>query len=860
MPGPFGAAADASAQVISSTGGLIASVSMTTGAALSPAFTIATATSGPSFEYILATGTLSSSSMTVAASALRLVRLTASSETFTAVSVDTGTLSPGATSAALSAAIPGAYPGRLVFTLGDPALAWNAALSLDGVNFTSPTFLASGFGGPAGPIVLNWDGVDRVSSPSRFAPPGQYHARLSAGGGASLNETLELVVPPTAGYTGNLGAAGASAFVRAVGPGAGDGAFAQASSTGYFLLTGVNSGQAYQLTVTTAATIGVLPVVLSTALAAAPATAPVVDLGNVALPAPALLSVAAILPVPAPFDEVGGFVGLGPNGAVVFSGALHFSTGAASSDDGGPLFGRAASTWSVVLAAPGPYTLVLDLPDLNLSTSVAGVTLAPGGTNVVVPFAKSANVFGWAVLASTVAGGTTVSVQATMAGAASPSVFGSVFVSSLPASVGQSSGAYALYGLSPGTWTVLASAPGFVSSAATIVVLSSADVSGPTLTLGLGGTIVGTVTVTGSSLGATQCFAGPGGAPGVCAPGTFNVPLTASLAGTLNSAPAGATLSVSATLTSATYTITGLPPGLWTLTSSLPGFSLQPAGGLVVAVAGASVSTSALALAALDARLNLTVLLTALPGGACWPAASWKTLGLEFDGADGASRTFGDATALSGPGSFETLNCSSATFFTPALPPGPVRAAALFSTTGAWAYGRALARERRDRGPDARSDGFVDRRVGQALGLGAVEHRNGGGGRAVHRLGELSIRDPLGGGRRLILSARLRATRFIGRRCAPSSFPTIRCSASRLCGGRRAARVRARPSARPPRRRRRWASRRRLIRRARSRSSPESRREPISSGFRASSTATRPTARRPSSSTRWSRSAPAASP
>ncbi|HEX4046248.1 MAG TPA: hypothetical protein VH309_00345, partial [Elusimicrobiota bacterium] len=681
---------DATAKFRGASGSTISFVSLTTGAALSPGFTVETSTTGPALAYIQALSSFTAASSTVAASALRAVRLTASSETFTAVSADTGTLSPGTTSAALSAAAPDAYPGRLVFTLGDSGLSWTAALSLDAVNFTSPTFLASGYGSAAGPIALAWDGVDRVSSPPRFAPPGHYRARLTAGGGGSVNTSLEIVVPPTAGYTGNLGAAGASAFVRAIGPGAGDGAFAQASATGYFLLSGLHSGQAYQLTVATAATIGALPVVLSTALAVPPAASPALSLGSLSLPAPALLRVAAILPVPAPYDEVGGYVGRAGDGSVAFSGPLHFSTGAASSDDGGPLFGRAASTWSVVLAAPGEYTLELDLPDLNLSTAVAGVTLSPSGTDVVVPFSKSANVYGWAVLPSTAPAGTPVSLQATLAGAAAPAAFGSVFVSSVPAAVGESSGAYALYGLSPGTWTVLAQAPGFLSTSAVIVVLSSADVPGPLLPLGLGGTIVGTVTVAGNSLGATQCFAGAGGAPGACAPGTFDVPITASKVGSLDAESAGAALTGSAASSTAAFAITGLTPGLWTLTSSLPGFSLSPAGGLVVSVAGASVSTSALTLAAQDARLRLTVLLPPLAGGACRTAASWQALGLEFDGADGAARVFGDATALTGAGSFESLGCSSATFFTPALPPGQTRAAALFSTSGAWAYSRTL--------------------------------------------------------------------------------------------------------------------------------------------------------------------------
>jgi hypothetical protein len=681
---------DASASFYSTGGSTIASVTLSTGFALSPGFTVATATSGPALAYVRASGILSSTVSSATVSALRAVRLTASPGTFSAVSVDSGTLSPGTTSVVLSAAAPDAYPGRLVFTLADPAVAWSAALSLDAVNFASPTFRASGYGGASGPVALAWDGVDRVSNPPRFAPPGHYRARLSAGGGAALNTALEIVVPPTPGYAGRLGASGAGAFVRAVGPGAGDGAFASASATGYFLLTGLRAGQAYQLTIATATSVGGLPVALSAALAAPGASAPVLDLGGIALPAPGLLRVAAVLPVPAPFDEVGGFIGRAPDGTAVFSGALHFSTGAASSDDGGPLFGRAASTWSVVLAAPGAYTLELDLPDLRLSTAIAGVTLAAGGTDVIVPFSKSANAFGWVVLPSTAPGGTTVSVTATKAGASAPAVFASVFVSSVPPAVGPSSGAYALYGLDPGAWTVSASAPGFVSSSTALVIASSADAAGVNLPLGAGGTISGTATVAGDSRGAAQCLAGAGGAPGVCPAGAFDLSIEALAVGTLDRGSASVRLATSAVSTSGAFALTGLAPGLWTVRTSLPGFSLQPAGGLVVSVAGASVSTAALTLAAQDARLRLTVLLPPLPGGACRAPASWSALGLAFDGSDGASRTFGDATALSGAGSFETLNCSSATFFTPALPPGSVRAAALFAGSGAWSFGRAL--------------------------------------------------------------------------------------------------------------------------------------------------------------------------
>lgn len=682
---------DATAAFALPSGLVVSTVGVPLGAPASQAFTVVTATSGPTMGYVRASGFFPVISTSIVSVALRPVTFAASAEQFSAVSVDSGTTVPGNASVSFSAAAPDAYPVRMLFTLTDPALVWDATLSTDASKFNSPVFTASGVGDPAKPIVLTWDGVDRVNGAViHSAPAGTYRLRLRAGGGTAYDASAQVVMPPTAGYAGALGPAGAFAQVRAVGPGAGDGAFTAASSTGYFVLQGLRTGQSYLIQAATAVVVGGYATTVSTAVAAPAAAFPVANLGALALPAPARARVAAVLPLPAPFDVVGGFIGRAADGSAAFSGALRFSTGSATSDDAGPLFGRAASTWSVAFAAPGVYTLELDLPDLRLSTSIPNVALGGGGTDLIVPFSRLASALGYAVLPSTAAGGVTLTVQAVKAGAAAPSAFASVFVSSVPPAVGPSSGAYALYGLDPGTWTVLASAPGFVSTAATVVVAGPADVGMPDLPLGYGGAIAGTVTVTGDSTGATQCLAGTAGVPGACPAGTFDVAVEALAVGSLGRGATRARLSGSVSASSASFSITGLAPGLWKINASLPGFLLTPATGTVVSVSAAAVSTAAFSLTKADARARVVVQLPPLPGGACRTPASYAAVGVTIDAADGASRVFGDVTQAAGGGAFTAYGCSSATVFSPALPPGTARAAALYAPSGAWGFARAV--------------------------------------------------------------------------------------------------------------------------------------------------------------------------
>ena len=82
--------------------------------------------------------------------------------------------------------------------------------------------------------------------------------------------------------------------------------------------------------------------------------------------------------------------------------------------------------------------------------------------------------------------GISVSVHGTKQGQTSPSVFGSGWINQ-----GQQITSYSLYGVTPGTWTFRAYAPGYVSSSTVL------NVTGDTVhnfgSLSQGGVIIGTV-------------------------------------------------------------------------------------------------------------------------------------------------------------------------------------------------------------------------------------------------------------------------------------------------------------------------------------------------------------------------------
>ena len=173
---------------------------------------------------------------------------------------------------------------------------------------------------------------------------------------------------------------------------------------------------------------------------------------------------------------------------------------------------------------------------------------------------KKANIFGYVVLPTTVAYGTFVTVQAVRSGETEPGAYAGVFVSSVPSVSGPSSGAYSLYGLDPGTWTLVARADGFAAASTTLLVAGTADVSGLDLAPGLGARITGSFTVPGDTSLATQCFPAPGGAPASCAAGSYEVEVEALGIGRLDRATARLRLATDVAFASSTL-LSGLEAG-----------------------------------------------------------------------------------------------------------------------------------------------------------------------------------------------------------------------------------------------------------------------------------------------------------
>ncbi|MDX6770276.1 MAG: carboxypeptidase regulatory-like domain-containing protein [Elusimicrobiota bacterium] len=675
VPGPAGYLPDDTALILGSTGGVINSVFLSTGSALSPSFTVRTSTVGPAEVHLRATGVL----FTSAVEAVRVIRLSTSPLAFTEVAAGTAPLPSGTTSAALSAADPQGAPARVAFRLAEPRARWELVLSTDASAFHPPVLRVSGAGDASVRQVVAWDGVDRVSDPPRYAAPGRYKARLRADGAAE-DRTVEVLVPQGAALAGRLGARGAGAAVRAAGPGAGDGAFAVASATGYFLLRGVRPGAAYLVTVTTVSSAGGRLVALSTTVATGAAAVPVLDLGTLALPTTGLLRVAVVSPVPAPRELIGAFTARAGDGSVGASGPLRFSSGSASSDDAGPLFGRSASTWSAAAVPAGDWTVEVSVPELRLATAAAVSVAADGRVDLRLAPPKRGSVSGSVFLPSVPAAAVTVSVDARAAGAAAPAAAASTATAS-------STGTYALYGLDAGTYTVTASAPGYAAISSAVFVSTGADAT-LDLALGAGAAVNGGLSVTGDSTGLGA---------------TFSAAITARPADRLEEARTSVVLGASPTSSSGAFTLAGLSSGTWRLTAAVPGFGLVPSSGVTVAVPASGAVAATLNLVALDARLRLEVAVPALPGGACRSTQSYRSLGLLLEPAGAPPRFYPELVVMTpafaaprtlvsaSSGAFALLHCASATVFTPALPPGAVRVWAGFLDTGARAYGGATA-------------------------------------------------------------------------------------------------------------------------------------------------------------------------
>ncbi|MFH2203657.1 MAG: FlgD immunoglobulin-like domain containing protein [Elusimicrobiota bacterium] len=644
------------------------SVQIGAGESASQPFYFRTSTTGVGFELLRATAVLAGG----AAAVDRPVRLRASAVALTGVSIDSGTLIAGATSVLV---VPGRSGSRAVvrFRLPDAALRWEVVVATDST-FDPPVFTAAGFGRPDAPVLVAFDGMRCRRGSCGFLPPGTYPVRIRSPGSTAEDTTLEVRVDAAPMIYGVVrlqsGAAGAGAVVRADGPGSGVGSFAVASSTGYFQIFGLRDGGVYTVTADTAVFVSGQHVTLSTRVFGVSASS---DVGTSTFPAASFIRVNVGIPMASPIEFFGRVSAHDASYAAEAFGTLHFSSGRSRSDDGGTAMSLAASTWTTLHLPPGIYDLDVDLGRIGVTTQVAGVSLAAGGmTDVTLQLERPANVYGFIVLPSTKPFGAPVSVRALRQGATYPAAFAGTFVEASTSSVAITSAPYRLYGLSAGTWMLTAQGEGYVSVSSTLYVAAGTDIGDPVwgvgnlnFTLGLGGVIYGTVTVTGD----TTALFDPPDANAPAGRSGFSVYLTAYDPATYEMRTQRVRLSTNTTVTSATYTLTGLTPGTHALSAFLAGFEKSPPGAESVAVSSITQVNMSFVPVSGGLRLNID-----LPpaGGACRPAADYGEVGLFVEGPDIGPEVYADITVFDNfrAGVVEELFCSSMSLTVPGLGTG----------------------------------------------------------------------------------------------------------------------------------------------------------------------------------------------
>jgi hypothetical protein len=646
--GAAGPAADPSAQFFLEGGTPVSSVTVQAGSSLSPGFYLRTSTTGVSLEVARATAALAGALVL----ADRAFAFRSSAVSLANVAIGTAPLPSGTTSAAMPAGVS-QWRAYIRFDLADAAVPWEVEAATD-ASFSPVLWRDAGLGDPARPIQTGWDGAACDGRGCRVVPPGLYKVRVRAGGGTAQGPPLEVRILPSGSVYGDLGASGAEARVWAEGPGAVPGNSGVASSTGYFHIHGLAAGVPYNILASTWVAASGRSVELSTRALAVAASVAGASAGTLRFPGATFLRVSVSIPINAAQEVWGEVFAHDAAFTRQARGTVHFPAGMANSDDGGQAFGARASTWTVMALEPGVYDLDVSLPQIGVSTRLAGVDF-PEGTTTDMPLrlGRKANISGYAVLPSTLPAGVPVSIDATRAGASSPEFFAGAFVPPAFGGVVPTSAPYRLYGLDAGTWTLRAQAAGFLSTAAVVSVVGTAELEGLDLRLRTGGVLAGTVTVRGdlSSVADPRVFVD------VYSPSTLwrrRVPVL---------------FSTAATPASAAYEVTGLESGLYAADAFLHGFEKSPSGPAAV-----QVSTASGARAALDfelrpdsARCRVSVRIPR-PAAPCRCREDFRRVGVVMEAPDSPPWSAADATSLQGrDGAWVLYHESSMTWLSPAF-------------------------------------------------------------------------------------------------------------------------------------------------------------------------------------------------
>lgn len=485
------------------------------------------------------------------------------------VSADTGSLAAGQTSIAFSPdGDRSADTAFINFTVPE-RLPWKVELSSN--DFTTVT---RRFFGDAQNARVAWDGYTDGAPgvPPSVAAPGLYKARISFGNGAVSDSSLRITLSAS-GVSGVVKDSTlvplADVEVEIFGP---SNRFARTDASGAFTAYGLRPGDY---------TVRARKQGFSTVETTKSVGNGVALTGDLIMTRQSTLRLNVTRPAGEDLPEIWGNVRANSlDWSRQEFGTIHFGRGKTRAD-AGDLFKVVPTSYTTLTLAPAvQYRIKFEIPNLQVADSTA--TLAANeDRQAYFDLVRSANIGGDVIVLSTAnPNGLWVSVEAGpdanldgIHDSQDPSkrYHGGVW---LPPS--EDLGRYQIFGVSNGSYTLTATAPGFTPQKRTVVVSNDVDATAHFSTFTVGGQIFGTVTV----LGNTTSLAG--------ADGKFSVPINAWSAAEQIGSYRDVRLSTNPASTSSAFTITGLADGVYDLHSHLPGYELVPAGRRTVTVAGSS--------------------------------------------------------------------------------------------------------------------------------------------------------------------------------------------------------------------------------------------------------------------------------
>lgn len=675
----FGLPQQVPAQFFLESGVSTAALQIPAGVSRSTSFYVrAPASVSPSYFYARATATVDFN----ASENLRYVGFSTQAVSLVGVSVDTGVFTSASTQAELVVGPPGAR-AFINFTPVPAEANWEVSLATSPEPASPPVFRRTGLGDPS--RTVSWAGEGPPGSVG-LSPPGTHYATIQAGGGTVVNRSLKVILKSQAFIYGNLSPPGARAEVSATGSGATPVRFAQAGATGAFQIWGLQAGAGYRVQATTQTLVQGQAATVSVSCFSVVASSAGTDLGTLSFPTTAQLRLRAVLPANSPQEFFGKVSVYTPDFSRFAQGNLHFLQGSPLSDDGGRSFGVPASSWTVFVVEAGMYQVRSEVFGLNVSSESAGVTLSPGQTlDWLVPLPKKTSLYGAVVIPSTSPFGTSASIEGARPGERFPKVFGTAFIPASSGTIQATSAPFVLYGLDPGSWTLTARSAEHLWVSSAVFVVGSADLGSPStsflnLPLVAGGTLTGTVTVTGD----TRQF------PEV-QNGAYTLNLRAYHTSSLREALTQVKLATSAVSATAGFRFTGLADGTYRLLAEHPALDYGPGGPPEAVVSGGAGSQNLL-LERGSALLKLTLQLPPPSGGGCHPLAEFKNVALYLAPPGETGGVWSDATQI--PGTALETGCTNLTLHAPLSGSGPYAAWGHYRGNGTWRKATAFVANR----------------------------------------------------------------------------------------------------------------------------------------------------------------------